>query len=163
MYHTCTSLEEVTYKLYFLSLSSVADTAPFDVQAEVTLRTNFFATRDMLTHFLPIVKPGGEDSGPPSICRCSSPSVWRERHWVHEVCVSRSCGERLQLRELSSSDPVQPGAPEAFPQRGHHRGRAGGTDAAVCRRHEEERAQAGRLAWDGVRRVQDRPDGTTRE
>ncbi|XP_056147566.1 carbonyl reductase [NADPH] 1 [Lampris incognitus] len=37
----------------------VADTAPFAVQAEVTLKTNFFATRDMLTHFLPIIKPGG--------------------------------------------------------------------------------------------------------
>ncbi|KAG8000275.1 Carbonyl reductase [NADPH] 1 [Nibea albiflora] len=37
----------------------VADTAPFAVQAEVTLKTNFFATRDMLTHFLPIVKAGG--------------------------------------------------------------------------------------------------------
>ncbi|XP_060942925.1 carbonyl reductase [NADPH] 1 isoform X2 [Limanda limanda] len=36
-----------------------ADTAPFDVQAEVTLKTNFFATRDMMTHFLPIVKAGG--------------------------------------------------------------------------------------------------------
>ncbi|XP_060896335.1 carbonyl reductase [NADPH] 1-like [Labrus mixtus] len=37
----------------------VADTAPFAVQAEVTLKTNYFATRDMLTHFLPIVKAGG--------------------------------------------------------------------------------------------------------
>ncbi|XP_038588462.1 carbonyl reductase [NADPH] 1-like, partial [Micropterus salmoides] len=37
----------------------VADTAPFAVQAEVTLKTNFFATRDMLTHFLPIIKAGG--------------------------------------------------------------------------------------------------------
>lgn len=37
----------------------VADTTPFAVQAEVTLKTNFFATRDMLTHFLPIVKAGG--------------------------------------------------------------------------------------------------------
>ncbi|XP_028279924.1 carbonyl reductase [NADPH] 1-like [Parambassis ranga] len=37
----------------------VADTAPFDVQAEVTLKTNFFATRDMLTHFLPLIKAGG--------------------------------------------------------------------------------------------------------
>ncbi|XP_062256786.1 carbonyl reductase [NADPH] 1 [Platichthys flesus] len=36
-----------------------ADTTPFAVQAEVTLKTNFFATRDMLTHFLPIVKAGG--------------------------------------------------------------------------------------------------------
>lgn len=37
----------------------VADTTPFHKQAEVTLKTNFFATRDMLTHFLPIVKAGG--------------------------------------------------------------------------------------------------------
>lgn len=37
----------------------VADPAPFDVQAEVTLKTNFFATRDMLTHFLPLIKAGG--------------------------------------------------------------------------------------------------------
>ncbi|XP_073337727.1 carbonyl reductase [NADPH] 1 [Pagrus major] len=37
----------------------VADTAPFAVQAEVTLKTNFFATRDMLTHFLPLIKAGG--------------------------------------------------------------------------------------------------------
>ncbi|XP_053292568.1 carbonyl reductase [NADPH] 1 [Pleuronectes platessa] len=36
-----------------------ADKTPFDVQAEVTMKTNFFATRDMLTHFLPIVKAGG--------------------------------------------------------------------------------------------------------
>lgn len=36
-----------------------ADTSPFSVQAEVTLKTNFFATRDMLTHFLPLVKAGG--------------------------------------------------------------------------------------------------------
>lgn len=37
----------------------VADTAPFAVQAEVTLKTNFFATRDTLTHFLPLIKTGG--------------------------------------------------------------------------------------------------------
>ncbi|XP_013878183.1 carbonyl reductase [NADPH] 1 [Austrofundulus limnaeus] len=37
----------------------VADTSPFGVQAEVTLKTNFFATRDMLTHFLPLIKAGG--------------------------------------------------------------------------------------------------------
>ncbi|XP_029030714.1 carbonyl reductase [NADPH] 1-like [Betta splendens] len=37
----------------------VADTAPFAVQAQVTLGTNFFATRDVLTHFLPIIRPGG--------------------------------------------------------------------------------------------------------
>lgn len=37
----------------------VADTAPFEVQAEVTLQTNFFSTRDMLTHFLPLIRAGG--------------------------------------------------------------------------------------------------------
>nr|ANJ46842.1 20 beta hydroxy steroid dehydrogenase [Rachycentron canadum] len=36
-----------------------ADETPFAIQAEVTLKTNFFATRDMLTHFLPIIKAGG--------------------------------------------------------------------------------------------------------
>ncbi|XP_051815632.1 carbonyl reductase [NADPH] 1-like [Acanthochromis polyacanthus] len=35
------------------------DTTPFAVQAEVTLKTNFFATRDMLTHFLPLIKVRG--------------------------------------------------------------------------------------------------------
>ncbi|XP_008427238.1 carbonyl reductase [NADPH] 1 [Poecilia reticulata] len=37
----------------------VADTAPFGTQAEVTLMTNFFATKDMLTHFMPLIKAGG--------------------------------------------------------------------------------------------------------
>ncbi|XP_061090973.1 carbonyl reductase [NADPH] 1 isoform X1 [Conger conger] len=37
----------------------VADSTPFGIQAEVTLRTNFFATRDMCNEFLPIIKPGG--------------------------------------------------------------------------------------------------------
>ncbi|XP_060715898.1 carbonyl reductase [NADPH] 1 [Tachysurus vachellii] len=37
----------------------MADKTPFGIQAEVTLRTNFFATRDMCNVFLPIIKPGG--------------------------------------------------------------------------------------------------------
>ncbi|XP_061645214.1 carbonyl reductase [NADPH] 1 isoform X2 [Phyllopteryx taeniolatus] len=37
----------------------VADTTPFATQADVTLRTNYFGTRDVLTHFLPLVKAGG--------------------------------------------------------------------------------------------------------
>lgn len=36
-----------------------ADPTPFAIQAEVTLKTNFFATRDMLTQFLPLIKAGG--------------------------------------------------------------------------------------------------------
>lgn len=37
----------------------MADTTPFGTQAEVTLRTNFFATMDMCQVFLPIIKAGG--------------------------------------------------------------------------------------------------------
>ncbi|XP_036419296.1 carbonyl reductase [NADPH] 1-like [Colossoma macropomum] len=37
----------------------MADTTPFGIQAEVTLRTNFFATRNVCNEFLPIIKPGG--------------------------------------------------------------------------------------------------------
>lgn len=47
-----------------VSLSLGADTTPFATQAEVTLKTNYFATRDMLTHFLPLVKPGGTAAKP---------------------------------------------------------------------------------------------------
>ncbi|XP_021500503.1 carbonyl reductase [NADPH] 3 [Meriones unguiculatus] len=35
------------------------DPTPFDVQAEVTLKTNFFATRNVCTELLPIMKPHG--------------------------------------------------------------------------------------------------------
>ncbi|XP_062982725.1 carbonyl reductase [NADPH] 1-like [Elgaria multicarinata webbii] len=34
-----------------------ADTTPFDIQAEVTLKTNFFATRDACRELLPLLKP----------------------------------------------------------------------------------------------------------
>ncbi|XP_053561923.1 carbonyl reductase [NADPH] 1-like [Bombina bombina] len=37
----------------------VADTTPFATQAEVTLKTNFFATRDVCNELLPLIKPGG--------------------------------------------------------------------------------------------------------
>lgn len=38
----------------------VNDTAPFAVQAEVTMKTNFFGTRNVCTELLPIMKPYGE-------------------------------------------------------------------------------------------------------
>uniref|UniRef100_A0A3P9NFC7 Carbonyl reductase 1 n=1 Tax=Poecilia reticulata TaxID=8081 RepID=A0A3P9NFC7_POERE len=38
------------------------DTTPFGIQAEVTLRTNFFGTRDVLTHFMPLIKAEGENN-----------------------------------------------------------------------------------------------------
>ncbi|CAI9574907.1 unnamed protein product [Staurois parvus] len=36
-----------------------ADTTPFGTQAEVTLKTNFFATRDVCHELLPLIKPNG--------------------------------------------------------------------------------------------------------
>lgn len=79
------------------------------------------------------------------------------------LCVYfRPRGERLQLRRLQGFEQLQPGPPAAFPQRGHHRGGAGGTDAAIRRWGQEGRAQAGRLAGYSVWNVQDGSDGTTR-
>ncbi|XP_069802220.1 carbonyl reductase [NADPH] 1-like [Dendropsophus ebraccatus] len=37
----------------------VADTTPFGTQAEVTLKTNYFATRDVCNELLPLIKPNG--------------------------------------------------------------------------------------------------------
>ncbi|XP_043557189.1 carbonyl reductase [NADPH] 1 [Chiloscyllium plagiosum] len=37
----------------------MADTTPFGIQAEVTMATNFYGTRDVSTELLPIVKPQG--------------------------------------------------------------------------------------------------------
>lgn len=37
----------------------VQDTTPFPVQAEVTLKTNFFGTRNICTELLPLMKPYG--------------------------------------------------------------------------------------------------------
>ncbi|KAM7180685.1 carbonyl reductase [NADPH] 1-like [Macrochelys suwanniensis] len=37
----------------------VADTTPFATQVEVTMRTNFFATRDVCKELLPLIKPHG--------------------------------------------------------------------------------------------------------
>nr|XP_010954826.1 carbonyl reductase [NADPH] 1 [Camelus bactrianus] len=36
-----------------------ADTTPFHIQAEVTMKTNFFGTRDVCTELLPLIKPQG--------------------------------------------------------------------------------------------------------
>ncbi|XP_028279927.1 carbonyl reductase [NADPH] 1-like [Parambassis ranga] len=40
-------------------LFKTGDTTPFAIQAEETLKVNFFAARDVLTHFLPLIKAGG--------------------------------------------------------------------------------------------------------
>uniref|UniRef100_A0A3P8SVY2 carbonyl reductase (NADPH) n=1 Tax=Amphiprion percula TaxID=161767 RepID=A0A3P8SVY2_AMPPE len=55
-----------------------SDPSPFAVQAEVTLKTNFFAARDMLSHFLPLIRPGGRvvnvssSLGSNALKKCSS-------------------------------------------------------------------------------------------
>uniref|UniRef100_A0A8C1QFC5 Carbonyl reductase 1 n=1 Tax=Cyprinus carpio TaxID=7962 RepID=A0A8C1QFC5_CYPCA len=57
--------------------SLLADTTPLGIQANVTLKTNFFATRDMCNVFLPIIKPGGQivnvsnEMGLVALSRCS--------------------------------------------------------------------------------------------
>uniref|UniRef100_A0A2K5HIW4 Carbonyl reductase 1 n=1 Tax=Colobus angolensis palliatus TaxID=336983 RepID=A0A2K5HIW4_COLAP len=38
----------------------VADPTPFHIQAEVTMKTNFFGTRDVCTELLPLIKPQGD-------------------------------------------------------------------------------------------------------
>ncbi|KAG8590981.1 hypothetical protein GDO81_006998 [Engystomops pustulosus] len=42
----------------------VADTTPFGTQAEVTLKTNFFGTRDVSHELLPLIKPNVSDTTP---------------------------------------------------------------------------------------------------
>lgn len=43
-------------------LFKVDDSTPFDIQAETTLKTNFFATRNVCMELLPIMKPHGKSS-----------------------------------------------------------------------------------------------------
>lgn len=72
---------------------------------------------------------------------------------------SRTCGKHLQLRWGPHFEPVQRGPPGTLPQRGHHRGGTGGTDAAICRRSQEGQTQAGRMARDSLWSIKDRTDG----
>ncbi|XP_042312608.1 carbonyl reductase [NADPH] 1-like isoform X2 [Sceloporus undulatus] len=48
------------------------DTTPFAIQAEVTLRTNFFATRDVCTELLPLLKPNARVVNVSSMCGASA-------------------------------------------------------------------------------------------
>lgn len=47
-----------------------ADTTPFDVQAEVTLKTNYFATKDVCHELLPLIKAHGRVVNVSSIVSC---------------------------------------------------------------------------------------------
>lgn len=57
----------------------VADTTPFSTQAEVTLKTNFFATLDICHELLPLIKPNGRVVNvssmvsPRALAQCSRP------------------------------------------------------------------------------------------
>lgn len=46
----------------------VEDSTPFGIQADVTLRTNFFSTRDVCNELLPIIKPQGRVVNVSSVC-----------------------------------------------------------------------------------------------
>ncbi|KAJ8388524.1 hypothetical protein AAFF_G00132380 [Aldrovandia affinis] len=61
----------------------MADTTPFAIQAKVTLKTNFFATRDLCNEFLPIIKAGGR------VVNVSS---------VMSSIALKRCGSELQAR-----------------------------------------------------------------
>ncbi|XP_064503187.1 carbonyl reductase [NADPH] 1-like [Pseudopipra pipra] len=50
----------------------VQDTTPFAVQAEVTLKTNFFGTKNVCTELLPLMKPYGRVVNVSSMVSCSA-------------------------------------------------------------------------------------------
>ena len=53
-------LSDGYYLLIFSASPLIADDpTPLHIQAEVTLKTNFFGTRDICTELLPLVKPQG--------------------------------------------------------------------------------------------------------
>lgn len=59
---------------YYLLICSplpltAGDPTPFHIQAEATMKTNFFGTQDVCTELLPLMKPQGEpDEGPKLWC-----------------------------------------------------------------------------------------------
>lgn len=71
-------------------LFKVDDSTPFDIQAETTLKTNFFATRNVCSELLPIVKPHGKSSvGLMSLRKQPDRAAYRS----HPSCyVLMSCG-----------------------------------------------------------------------
>ncbi|XP_021111879.1 carbonyl reductase [NADPH] 3 isoform X3 [Heterocephalus glaber] len=46
----------------------MADPTPFHIQAEVTIKTNFYGTRDVCTELLPLIKPGAPDANTAHCC-----------------------------------------------------------------------------------------------
>ncbi|KAM9254395.1 carbonyl reductase [NADPH] 1 [Dugong dugon] len=66
----------------------IADPTPFHIQAEVTLKTNFFSTRDVCTELLPLIKPQGR------VVNVSS---------VASIRALKSCSPELQQRFRSET------------------------------------------------------------
>ncbi|XP_008573938.1 PREDICTED: carbonyl reductase [NADPH] 3 [Galeopterus variegatus] len=64
------------------------DPAPFDIQAEMMLKTNFFATRNVCTELLPIMKPHGR------VVNISS---------LHGLIALENCSEDLQEKFQSET------------------------------------------------------------
>lgn len=69
------------YSHHFPFLLKASDTTPFHIQAEVTMKTNFFGTRDVCTELLPLMKPHGESNWSPD---CSASG----KIWAHLALVS---------------------------------------------------------------------------
>lgn len=96
---------------------AVADTNPFGIQADVTLKTNFFATRDICNVFLPIIKPGGESC----LLYLAEPAclVILVFSFLPQTLIylSRSDGECLQRNGLGGFKPLQSRTPGPFPKR----------------------------------------------
>ncbi|KAK7880114.1 hypothetical protein WMY93_033216 [Mugilogobius chulae] len=80
---------------FFRDTYSEDDPTPYGVKAQVTLQTNFFGTRDMLTHFMPLIKPGG------TLCSPRVPAA-AAAETKNPVSVLRPSGERVQSVELVS-------------------------------------------------------------
>lgn len=60
---TCTIFLYHHMEFYHIATPSplkANDPTPFHIQAEVTMKTNFFGTRDVCTELLPLMKPQGE-------------------------------------------------------------------------------------------------------
>lgn len=90
-----------------------ADTTPFAIQAEVTLKTNFFATRDMLNHFMPLIKAGGRVVnvssfvGSRTLNQCS-PAL-QERFRSEDISEDELVGLMQQFVDLTQKDQHKQG------------------------------------------------------
>ncbi|XP_030186081.1 3beta-hydroxysteroid dehydrogenase isoform X2 [Lynx canadensis] len=91
------------------------DPTPFHIQAEVTMKTNFFGTRDVCTELLPLMKPQGR----PAQARCRSLPI-ASRRPAHSHVPQMATGQwyiSRQMRQLyCPSGLLSPGeAPTPLP------------------------------------------------